>query len=292
MAGHRFQCWLTKITVMLSIILVWHQTFAGTSQNNATDISLYTLLTHQTEYDDKLVSVDGFICLKPDYPAIFLSYKDCAKPNRYAGVGLFVNSEVILKREQHGHGTYGAVMGIFHAHKHGYVSVDSGLGVAWLAVKKIHSYHQPFAWSFDVIKPVSKSNEAFSRIQKIAFALIENTISQNYDKLAELFVPTKGKAINLYISDLRNDKTRLGWVFFGAPHSIRAAAIASEHNSKHEEVEVYLAQEPDEYLACLSLVKPAVSFQPNVSYLLEGGNKFCFTILHGKYLNVGDFLYE
>lgn len=292
MVGHRFPCWVTTIAVMLLIILALNRAFAGAPEKNATDISLYAVLTHQTKYDGKLISVSGFICLKPDYPAIFLSYKGCAKPNRFTGIGLFVNSEVILKREEYGHETYGAVKGVFHTLRPGYVSVDSGLGGAWLAVKSIKSYHQSFAWSFSVIKPMSKKSAAYSQIQRIANTLIEDTVSQNYDKLAKLFVPTKAKAISLYISDLQNDKTRLGWVFFGAPHSIRAAAISSENNNNDKEIEVYLAQEPDEYLACISLAKARASFQPSVSYLLEGGKKFCFRILHGKFLDVGDFLYE
>lgn len=294
MVGRKILCSVFIPVAALLLMLVWRTAVAGVAASNLTVVSLYTLLTHKSEYDGKMISVEGFICLKPDYPAIFLSYKGCASPSINIGVGLHVNDEIILKREQYGHDTYGTVKGIFHAHKPGYVSVDSGLGGSWIAVKEISPYNETFAWSYSVIKPLDTNNEAYSKVKRIADLMIESTLDRNYDQLGGVFVPTRGKSINLYISDFRNEKTRLGWVFFGAPHSIRAALSASTSNRSNvnDEIEVYLTQEPDEYLACISLGDAAVSFQPSISYLLEGGDKFCFGVLHGKYVDVGDFLYR
>lgn len=292
MVGRKFLSGVITYVIALFFMLPLHATGAGVVDSNLSIINLYTLLTHQTEYDGKLISAEGFICLKPDYPAIFLSYKDCASPSRYTGIGLHLNSEIILKREQYGHDSYGIVRGIFHTLKRGYVSVDSGLGGSWIAVNEISPRPSSFAWSFSVIKPLSKSSEAYPEVKKIADAMIKNTLNRNYAKLAAVFVPTGGKAINLYISDLRNDKTRLGWVFFGAPHSIQRAVATSNRNNTDDEIEVYLTKEPDEYLACVSLGNTTTSFQPSISYLLEGGSKFCFSVLRGKIVDVGDFLYR
>lgn len=279
---------ITLFVYGIALLLSSATARSGTS-DDPIKTSLYSVLTNSSFYDGKLIAVSGFICLRPQNPGVFFSYRYCEEPTTQVGIGLNVPADSVKKREEYGHESYGEIIGIYHAALPSRISIDSGLGGASISVERISPNSQPFPWSYNVIRTVGRDEPAYSKIMFITNSLLQAAKSKNYSKLAETFVPSTSESFKLYVSDFQNTNSRLGWVFFGANHSIYSALNDFQ---KEPSVEIYFLKEPDDYLSCVSFDNSNVSFQPDVNYLLEGGKKFCFLLLEGKFVSNAEFLYN
>jgi|GEM_PF-5682791 len=257
------------------------------SADKAINVSLYDLMTDSNSYDGKVIRVSGFICLNPGDPALLFSYKGCDNLEENLGVRLDVSPDITIRRELFGHNSYGSVVGQYRAAKSGEVMIDSQLGPAVIAVKNIFPQSQPFAWSNDIAGVLSESKQRAKFIE-IANNFIQYVREKNYQKLAELYIPSKRPSMDVYISDFKNSQSRPGWLLFNSENSVYTYLEKNRGNKVN--IEVYREKEPDTYLDCISFDNTSTPFQPSMSYLLGGGSKFCLTIINDGALSSSDFL--
>ena len=252
-------------------------------------ISLYELTTDSNKYDGKVVEVSGFLCLRED-PGLFFSYRECDELNPALGVSLHISSEMQIKRELFGDGGYGVVVGLYHAASTGEVSIDSALSPSSIKVESIKPDSSPFQWSFKVLKPLNTQDAGFSDVTKISKSLISVVSDSDIERLGQLFVSPGNEKAKMYVADLKNQSSRIGWVFFGAPNSLHA--FLANPKGGDTKIEEYATDQSDAVLACISKGGNMPSAMPSIGYVLKGGSKFCFTVIHGNELLASDFLYK